>query len=304
MKTWRRKPATSWTFGFIVQPRWIPGLSLSVDYYRHQYREHHRRPQRPDDHQPVRRRSGRHRQSVCDVVFRRTGTGNPLTDFAFDGQSTPAFLRQPHAGARRHAITDLPLPVLGPGFLNQPFNFAAAEDVGHRRGPQLPHQSHRHDPAQPAGDRQLGRESRAVRIDHRARSVDAPPQHSGRSGMAGRPVGQRRFRPVGRQLQRPLCRQADPLRLLAYDTFFGGRASARPIRTPGRSSSTIRSSTTVPGSTSIPTSDCASMSASTTSPTSCRRSTWPESKPARAPSAPPIYPNTGRFFYAGAELRF
>jgi outer membrane receptor protein involved in Fe transport len=104
----------SLTVGAVFQPRFVPGLSLSVDYY---------------DIKVQKAISSLTGQAVvnacyedpvslnnvfCDAVFRRPSTGNVFSDFTFAGQSSRTF-----AG-----LADTTLPVLGAGFLSQPFNFA------------------------------------------------------------------------------------------------------------------------------------------------------------------------------------
>jgi hypothetical protein len=56
----------------------------------------------------------------CAAVFRRAPTGNVFADFTFNGQS----------GRRFDGLADVALPVLGPGFLNQPFNFQSLRTKG------------------------------------------------------------------------------------------------------------------------------------------------------------------------------
>lgn len=110
----------SFTVGAVFQPRWIPGLSLTVDYYNIKVE------------QAI---SGLTGQAIvnacyedpvslnnpfCAAVFRRPATGNVFSDFAFAGQASRTF-----AG-----IADVVLPVTGPGFLNQPFNFSKLKTRG------------------------------------------------------------------------------------------------------------------------------------------------------------------------------
>ncbi len=109
----------SFTAGAVFQPRAIPGLAVTVDYY---------------DIEITTAISGLTGQNIinrcyddpvsidnpfCDAVFRRS-TDDPITNGAFDGQ----------AGRRFDGFPDFSFPVLGPGFLNQPFNFQALKTKG------------------------------------------------------------------------------------------------------------------------------------------------------------------------------
>lgn len=111
---------TSITVGAVIQPRFVPGLSLTIDYYNIEIED---------------AISGLSGQAIinrcyddpvtldnpfCDAVFRRRAPGDPVADFTFDGQ----------AGRRFDGFPDFTLPVLGPGFLNQPFNFQSLKAEG------------------------------------------------------------------------------------------------------------------------------------------------------------------------------
>ena len=111
---------TSYTVGAVIQPRFVPGLSLTVDFY---------------DIEVTEAISGLTGQAIvnacyedpvslnnpfCAAVFRRPATGNIFSDFAFAGQGDRTFVGQPN----------FVLPVTGPGFLNQPFNFAGFRTRG------------------------------------------------------------------------------------------------------------------------------------------------------------------------------
>ena len=111
---------TSITVGAVFQPEFLPGFSLSIDYY---------------DIEVEKVISGLSAQAIvnqcygnettlnnpfCAAVFRRAPTGNVFQDFAFDGQS----------GRRFPGVADTAFPAVGPGFINQPFNFAALETSG------------------------------------------------------------------------------------------------------------------------------------------------------------------------------
>lgn len=110
----------SFTVGAVFQPEFLPGFSLTVDYY---------------DIKVENVISGLTGQAIinrcyedpvtinnpfCDAVFRRGNTGDPFSSYAFDGQSNRVFPGLPAEN----------IPRLGPAFLNQPFNFAALETSG------------------------------------------------------------------------------------------------------------------------------------------------------------------------------
>jgi outer membrane receptor protein involved in Fe transport len=110
----------SFTVGAVFQPSFIPGLSLTVDYY---------------DIEVTEAISSLTGQAVvnacyedpvtlnnpfCAAVFRRPATGNVFADFTFAGQSSRTF-----AG-----LENVTLPVIGPGFLSQPFNFQSLRTRG------------------------------------------------------------------------------------------------------------------------------------------------------------------------------
>lgn len=109
----------SFTVGAVVQPSFAPGLSFSVDYYNITV------------NQVI---SGLAPQAIinrcyddpvgldnpfCAAVFRRR-SDDPLADFTFDGQANRTF-----AG-----VPQINLPLLGPSFINQPFNFAKLKAEG------------------------------------------------------------------------------------------------------------------------------------------------------------------------------
>jgi len=111
--------STSYTIGAVFRPTFLPGFSLTVDYYNIEIE------------QAIAGLSG---QAIinrcyedpntldnpfCDAVFRRTST-DPYVNFTFDGQ----------AGRRFDGFPEIVLPVLGPGFLNQPFNFQSLKTEG------------------------------------------------------------------------------------------------------------------------------------------------------------------------------
>lgn len=109
----------SFTVGAVFEPRFLPGFSLTVDYYNIEVNS------------VIAGLSGQGivdrcyddpvglDNPFCAAVFRRTST-DPIANFTFDGQS----------GRRFAGFDDFQLPVNGPGFLNQPFNYAALKTSG------------------------------------------------------------------------------------------------------------------------------------------------------------------------------
>lgn len=109
----------SFTAGAVFQPNFLPGFALTVDYY---------------DIEITEAISGLTGQAIlnrcyddpvgidnpfCAAIFRRTST-DPIANATFDGQ----------LGRRFDGFPDFALPQLGPGFLNQPFNFQRLETSG------------------------------------------------------------------------------------------------------------------------------------------------------------------------------
>lgn len=113
----------SFTIGAAFQPTFLRGFSLTIDYY---------------DIRVENVISGLSAQTIvnqcfedpvtivnpfCSAVFRRSGGTNVFQDFAFNGASGrvfEGFQNDPNAT----------FPSVGPGFLNQPFNFAKLETAG------------------------------------------------------------------------------------------------------------------------------------------------------------------------------
>ena len=112
---------TSWTIGAVIQPRWIPGLSISLDYYNIEIRQ----AIAGLTGQAIINRCYEDPVSLnnpfCDAVFRRRTPGDTFRDFTFNGQSDR------NIGGSVGIIT---IPRVGPGFLNQPFNFQSLKTSG------------------------------------------------------------------------------------------------------------------------------------------------------------------------------
>ena len=111
--------SNSFTVGAVFQPRFIPGFSFTVDYY---------------DITIEQAIAGLSGQGIvnrcyddpvtldnpfCAAVFRRT-SDNPYENLTFDGQS----------GRRLTGFDDVIFPIVGPGFLNQPFNYQSLNAEG------------------------------------------------------------------------------------------------------------------------------------------------------------------------------
>jgi len=103
----------SLTIGSVIQPGFMPGFALSVDYYRIKVRNvisgltgQQIINRCYDDPTGI-------NNEFCAAVFRQTST-DPLVNGAFAGQTTRDLPN----------LTRFSFPSTGPGFLNQPFNFA------------------------------------------------------------------------------------------------------------------------------------------------------------------------------------
>lgn len=112
--------SNSWTVGAVLQPSFLPGFSLTVDYYNIEIKQAiagltgqaivnrcYEDPNTLDN-------------PFCAAVFRRRTPGDPIADFTFDGQ----------AGRRFDGFPDFTLELLGPSFLNQPFNYQSLKTSG------------------------------------------------------------------------------------------------------------------------------------------------------------------------------
>ncbi len=121
---------TSWTVGAVFQPRWVEGLSISVDYWNITIKE----AIAGLTGQAIINRCYEDPVSLdnpfCAAVFRRRTPGDPFRDFTFDGQADR------NIGGSVGVIT---IPRVGPGFLNQPFNYQQLKasgidfDISYRR---------------------------------------------------------------------------------------------------------------------------------------------------------------------------
>jgi outer membrane receptor protein involved in Fe transport len=109
----------SFTVGAVFQPRFLPGFSLTVDYYRIKVKD------------VIQSLAGQAVINACyddpagiDNVFcavvGRRASADPLANQTFSGQSS----------RRVDNIPDVNLPVIGASFISQPFNFAALKTSG------------------------------------------------------------------------------------------------------------------------------------------------------------------------------
>ncbi|MDO9368145.1 MAG: TonB-dependent receptor [Sphingopyxis sp.] len=109
----------SLTLGGVFQPDFLPGFSLSVDYYRIKVRKAIAGlsgqaiiDQCYDDPVTI-------KNPYCAAVFRRASP-NPLENLTFDGQTDRII----------GGFPTLNMPLKGPGFINQPYNYAALKASG------------------------------------------------------------------------------------------------------------------------------------------------------------------------------
>lgn len=111
---------TSFTIGAVFQPQFLPGFSMTVDYYNIKVKN----VISGLTGQAIINRCyddpGGINNPFCSAISRRTST-DPLANLTFDGQSS-----------RRldNLSGDITLPVLGASFYNQPFNFAKMKTSG------------------------------------------------------------------------------------------------------------------------------------------------------------------------------
>jgi outer membrane receptor protein involved in Fe transport len=110
----------SFTLGAVFQPRFLPGFSLTVDYYNIEIRQ----AINSLTGQQVINRCYDDPVSIvnpfCAAVFRRFSATDPILNGTFAGQS----------GRRFAGFTDFTLPVTGPGYISAPFNFAKLKTSG------------------------------------------------------------------------------------------------------------------------------------------------------------------------------
>ena len=116
----------SWTVGAVIQPRFIPGLSLSVDYYN---------------------------ITVNDIII--SLTAQTIVNSCYDSPTLnnvfcPLFQRYPGRRALARSAR-FRAQILGNTLTQAPLNFASARSRGHRRQPELSRQSRPrcHAPDQP-----------------------------------------------------------------------------------------------------------------------------------------------------------
>ncbi len=110
----------SWTVGAVFQPDFVPGLTVSIDYYNitvdniiASLAGQNVINQCYDD-------PGGIDNQYCAAIFRRAATGNPITDFAFAGQNARRLQNRTEDSFARS----------GTSFLQQPFNFVSQKTSG------------------------------------------------------------------------------------------------------------------------------------------------------------------------------
>lgn len=111
---------TSWTIGAVFQPRMVPGLTVSVDYYSitidniiASLAGQNVINQCYDD-------PGGIDNQYCAAIFRRSTPGNAVTDLTFDGQNLRRLQNRAQDSFDR----------VGTSFLQQPFNFVSQKTSG------------------------------------------------------------------------------------------------------------------------------------------------------------------------------
>ncbi len=110
----------NFTVGAVFQPRWVPGLSLTVDYYNIRINQaiNSITPQQLVNRcyeDPVGLDN-----AFCGLVSRRRDAGNTIADFTFAGQQ----------GRRFTGFPDFNVGIVGNGFTNNSFNYAKLQTSG------------------------------------------------------------------------------------------------------------------------------------------------------------------------------
>ena len=115
----------SFTVGAVLQPRFLPGFSLTVDYYNIEIRQ----AINSLTGQQIINRCYDDPVSIdnpfCDAVFRRSSS-DPLVNGTFTGQAGRRFDGFPDF----NLLSDPYNQTITPGFLQQPFNFAKLKTSG------------------------------------------------------------------------------------------------------------------------------------------------------------------------------
>lgn len=110
----------SFTLGAVFQPEFLPGFSITVDYYDIEVEQ----VIQGLTGQAIVNRCYEDPVTIdnpfCDLVFRRGDTGDPFTSFAFEGQANRVF----------PGLETANFATVGPAFLSQPFNFASLQTSG------------------------------------------------------------------------------------------------------------------------------------------------------------------------------
>jgi len=110
----------NFTAGAVFQPRWLPGVSLTVDYYNIRINQaiNTITPQQLVNRcyeDPVGLDN-----AFCGLVNRRRAPGDTIADYTFAGQQ----------GRRFAGFPDFNVGIVGNGFTNNPFNYAKLQTSG------------------------------------------------------------------------------------------------------------------------------------------------------------------------------
>jgi outer membrane receptor protein involved in Fe transport len=120
--------STSWTVGAVIQPRFLPGFALTVDYHNIEIEN----AIAALTGQQVINRCYDDPVSIdnpfCAVVARRSGTGSVISDFTFLGQSSRRFIGPQVPGCS--AQNECAIPIIGDSFLSSGFNFQQLRSEG------------------------------------------------------------------------------------------------------------------------------------------------------------------------------
>jgi outer membrane receptor protein involved in Fe transport len=123
---------TSWTLGAVIQPRFLPGFALTIDYHNIEIEEAIAALTAQeivnrcyDD--PVTLDN-----PFCAAQFRRRTPGNVLTDFTWAGQSNRRFpgASIPIPGCNPGNQNQCEFSTVGPGFIQSGFNFQRLRSEG------------------------------------------------------------------------------------------------------------------------------------------------------------------------------
>lgn len=107
------------TAGVVIQPRFLSGFSLTIDYYNIKIKDVIQGLNGQTIINQCYDDPGGIDNQFCAAIFRRTDP-DPLKNFTFAGQTSRTFV----------GVDTIELSKIGPSFLNQPFNFAKLKTSG------------------------------------------------------------------------------------------------------------------------------------------------------------------------------